>query len=44
MLVLAGCCVLPMVLIGAPEYPRSWGHAGLLDLVGLMVALLAARR
>lgn len=37
-LVFAACCVLPMVLIGAPAYPLSWGHAGLLMLVGLMVA------
>jgi diguanylate cyclase (GGDEF)-like protein len=38
MLVLAACCALPMVLIGAPAYPRSWGHAALLTLVGVAVA------
>jgi diguanylate cyclase (GGDEF)-like protein len=36
--VLAACCALPMVLIGAPAYPRSWGHAALLTLVGTAVA------
>ncbi len=36
--VLAACCSLPMVLIGAPAYPRSWGHAALLTLVGVTVA------
>lgn len=35
---LAACCYLPMVLIGAPAYPRSWGHATLLMLVGVTVA------
>jgi diguanylate cyclase (GGDEF)-like protein len=39
MLVFAACCVLPMVLIGAPEYPLSWGHAALLILVGTTIAL-----
>src|ERR1700733_14398110 len=38
-LVFAACCVLPMVLIGRPAYPLSWGHAGVLTLVGMMVAL-----
>ena len=38
MLVLAACCTLPMVLIGAPAYPRSWGYAALLTLVGTAVA------
>jgi diguanylate cyclase (GGDEF)-like protein len=38
-LVFAACCVLPMVLIGAPAYPLSWGHAALLVLVGMMIAL-----
>ncbi len=38
MLVLAACCALPMVLIGAPAYPRSWGHAALLTLLGIAVA------
>jgi diguanylate cyclase (GGDEF)-like protein len=39
LLVLAACCVLPMVLIGAPAYPVSWGHAVLLTLVGVTVAI-----
>jgi diguanylate cyclase (GGDEF)-like protein len=38
MLVLALCCFLPMLLIGAPAYPVSWGHAGLLLLIGCTVA------
>jgi diguanylate cyclase (GGDEF)-like protein len=38
LLVLAACSALPMILIGAPAYPRSWGHASLLTLVGLAVA------
>ena len=38
MIVLAACCALPMVLIGAPAYPRSWGHASLLTLIGIAVA------
>jgi diguanylate cyclase (GGDEF)-like protein len=38
LLVLAACCVLPMLLIGPPAYPSSWGHASLLMLVGLAVA------
>jgi diguanylate cyclase (GGDEF)-like protein len=38
LLVLAACCALPMVVIGAPAYPLSWGHASLLTLVGLSVA------
>jgi diguanylate cyclase (GGDEF)-like protein len=38
MLVLAACCVLPMVLIGAPAYPLTWGHAALVTLVGVTVA------
>ena len=38
MLVLAACCALPMVVIGAPAYPLSWDHAALLMLVGVTVA------
>src|SRR5690242_16969362 len=38
MLVLAVCCALPMILIGPPAYPVSWGHAVLLVLVGVTVA------
>jgi diguanylate cyclase (GGDEF)-like protein len=38
MLVLAACSALPMVLIGAPAYPVTWGHAALLTLVGVTVA------
>jgi diguanylate cyclase (GGDEF)-like protein len=36
-LVLAACCYLPMVVIGAPAYPDTWGHATLLMLVGVTV-------
>jgi diguanylate cyclase (GGDEF)-like protein len=38
MIVLAACCALPMVLVGPPAYPRSWGHAALLTLIGIAVA------
>jgi diguanylate cyclase (GGDEF)-like protein len=38
-LVLAACCALPMVLVGPPAYPVSWGHAVLLVLVGVTVAV-----
>lgn len=38
MLVLAACCALPMLVVGAPAYPVSWGHAVLLTLVGVTVA------
>src|ERR1700733_418034 len=39
LVVFAGCCVLPMVLVGPPAYPLSWGHASLLVLVGTMIAV-----
>lgn len=38
MVVLAGCCALPMLVFGAPAYPLTWGHATLLTLVGVTVA------
>ena len=38
MVVLALCSALPMLLVGAPAYPVSWGHALLLTLVGVTVA------
>jgi diguanylate cyclase (GGDEF)-like protein len=38
MLVFAACCALPMILIGPPAYPVTWGHAVLLMLVGVTVA------
>lgn len=38
MLVLAACSALPMVLIGPPAYPHTWGHAALITLVGVTVA------
>lgn len=38
MFVFAACCVLPMVVIGPPAYPVTWGHATLLILVGVTVA------
>src|SRR5947209_3720618 len=37
--VLAACCALPMVVVGPPAYPFSWGHAALLALAGTMVAV-----
>jgi diguanylate cyclase (GGDEF)-like protein len=36
--VLAVCCYLPMLVIGPPAYPLSWGHATLLLLIGSTVA------
>ena len=36
--VLALCCYLPMLVIGPPAYPVSWGHATLLTLIGCTVA------
>jgi diguanylate cyclase (GGDEF)-like protein len=38
MIVLALCCYVPMLAIGAPAYPVSWGHATLLLLIGGTVA------
>ncbi len=38
MLVLAACCALPMVLVGAPAFPVTWGHAALVTIVGVTVA------
>jgi diguanylate cyclase (GGDEF)-like protein len=35
---LAACSFLPMLLIGPPAYPVSWGHATLLVLIGATVA------
>jgi diguanylate cyclase (GGDEF)-like protein len=35
---LAACCYLPMIVIGPPAYPVSWGHATLLVMMGTMVA------
>jgi diguanylate cyclase (GGDEF)-like protein len=37
--VLAACCYLPMLVIGPPAYPVSWGHATLLLLIGSTVAV-----
>ena len=37
--VLAVCCVVPMGLIGPPAYPVSWGHAAMLIMVGVTVAV-----
>src|SRR5205807_3446959 len=36
--VLVACCYLPMLLLGPPAYPVSWGHATLLTLMGSSVA------
>jgi diguanylate cyclase (GGDEF)-like protein len=38
LIVLALCCYLPMLVIGPPAYPISWGHATLLTLIGCTVA------
>jgi diguanylate cyclase (GGDEF)-like protein len=38
MVVLAACCYLPMVVLGPPAYPVSWGHATLLLMIGCTVA------
>jgi diguanylate cyclase (GGDEF)-like protein len=35
---LCGCIFLPMLVIGAPAYPVSWGHAILLLIIGTTVA------
>jgi diguanylate cyclase (GGDEF)-like protein len=45
-IVLAACCFLPMVLIGAPAYPVSWGHATMLALIGCAIlgSMRALRR
>jgi diguanylate cyclase (GGDEF)-like protein len=37
--ILAACSYLPMLIFGPPAYPVSWGHATLLVLVGVTVAL-----
>jgi diguanylate cyclase (GGDEF)-like protein len=39
MVILAACAYLPMLIFGPPAYPVSWGHATLLVLVGVTVAL-----
>jgi diguanylate cyclase (GGDEF)-like protein len=36
---LAACAYLPMLLIGPPAYPVGWGHATLLVVVGVTVAI-----
>jgi diguanylate cyclase (GGDEF)-like protein len=38
MLLLAACCYAPMLVVGPPAYPVSWGHATLLLLIGCSVA------
>jgi diguanylate cyclase (GGDEF)-like protein len=37
--ILALCAYLPMLLFGPPAYPVDWGHATLLVLVGITVAM-----
>jgi len=37
--VLAGCAVGPMLVIGPPAYPVSWGHATVIVLTGCSVAV-----
>jgi diguanylate cyclase (GGDEF)-like protein len=46
LLVLSACCCLPMLLVGPPAYPVSWGSAGLLIAIGATVTgtLRALRR
>ncbi len=39
MVVLALCAYLPMLIFGPPAYPVNWGHATLLVMVGITVAL-----
>ena len=36
--VLAACSYLPMLIVGPPAYPVSWGHATLLMMIGGAVA------
>jgi diguanylate cyclase (GGDEF)-like protein len=38
MIVLAACAFGPMLVIGPPAYPVSWGHAAILVFVGLTVS------
>jgi diguanylate cyclase (GGDEF)-like protein len=38
LVVLALCCYVPMLVLSAPAYPVSWGHATLLTLIGWTVA------
>jgi diguanylate cyclase (GGDEF)-like protein len=37
--ILAACAYLPMLIFGPPAYPVDWGHATLLVLVGITVAM-----
>lgn len=39
MVILAACAYLPMLIFGPPAYPVDWGHATLLVLVGITVAM-----
>lgn len=36
--VLAACAFLPMLIIGPPDFPVSWGHAAIIVFVGVTVA------
>ncbi|HYI36280.1 MAG TPA: GGDEF domain-containing protein [Thermoleophilaceae bacterium] len=36
--VLAGCAFLPMLVVGPPDFPVSWGHAAIIVFVGVTVA------
>ena len=36
--VLIACAFVPMLVIGPPDYPVSWGHAAIIVFVGLAVA------
>jgi diguanylate cyclase (GGDEF)-like protein len=37
--ILAACSYLPMLIFGPPAYPVNWGHATLLVIVGITVAM-----
>ena len=40
--ILAGCCFVPMLALGAPAYPVRWGDAGM--LFAIAIAVLATLR
>ncbi len=44
--ILAGCCFIPMLVVGAPAYPVHWGNAALLLTVGasMLVTLRTVTR
>ena len=36
--VLTACAFLPMLVVGPPAYPVSWGHSAIIVFVGFTVA------